>query len=157
MPDYASITHLRIDDIAPAFQLYDQDGNIFKLGKKNHSKIILYFYPNDDSQTCTKEACNFRDHFKLLENHGYQIVGVSHADIISKKKFAVKYQLPFTLLSDPEYRICKLYGVFGDKFFMGKMIQTIHRITFVISKNGKIEKIIYPVKSGNAAFQILEI
>lgn len=150
------ITHLAPGDAAPAFVLSDQYHQPFKLAEQAGKKVVLYFYPNDDSQTCIKEACNLRDHYVLLQKAGYVVVGISHAPVASKIKFAQKYKLPFTLLSDPGFVICKSYGVYGDKFFMGKWIQTIHRITFVIDEQGIIAHIIYPVKSGFAAQQILE-
>ncbi|MBC8173321.1 MAG: thioredoxin-dependent thiol peroxidase [Chitinophagales bacterium] len=153
----SSITHLKISDKAPAIKAYDQEGKLFQLKDIKGKKTALYFYPNDDTETCVKEACNLRDNYQMLLKKGYEVIGVSHAPVASKKKFAEKYQLPFRLLSDPDLKICKEYGVFGDKLFMGKIIQTIHRITFIIDETGKIEKIIHRVKSGEAALQIIGI
>lgn len=152
----ALITKLKPGNKAPEFSLQNQDGKLFSLKDCLGKKVVLYFYPNDDSQTCTKEACNLRDNYALLVENGFITVGISHAPVASKKKFAVKFNLPFTLLSDPGFEVCKLYGVYGDKYFMGRWLQTIHRITFIINEQGFIEKIIYPVKSGFAAKQILE-
>ncbi|MFN0276239.1 MAG: thioredoxin-dependent thiol peroxidase [Chitinophagales bacterium] len=148
------ISYLIAGDKAPEFSLTDQSGNLFSIDSLKGKKIVLYFYPNDDSQTCIKEACNLRDNYAMLIEKGFEVIGVSHAPVESKKKFARKFDLPFTLLSDPDLSVCKLYGVYGDKFFMGRWLKTIHRITFIINETGIIERIIYPVKSGSAAEQI---
>lgn len=152
----ASITHLKPGDKAPAFSARDQNGKLIELKALAGKQIIMWFYPNDDSETCTKEACNFRDHYAKLKKAGYMVIGISHAPVASKKKFAVKYDLPYTLLSDPGFVIAQQYGVYGDKLFMGKNITTIHRITFVIDEKGYIDRIIHKVKAGDAAAQILE-
>lgn len=150
-----SITHLKEGQKAPAFKAPDQQGKMVSLAELKGNKIILYFYPNDDTETCTKEACNFRDNYKALQKAGYTILGVSHAAVESKLKFATKYKLPFQLLADTDKKIVSAYGVFGEKLFMGKTIETIHRITFVINEKGVISKIIHRVTSGKAADQIL--
>ena len=150
-----SITHLKIGDKAPDFAAQDQDGKTVSLKSMKGKKFALYFYPNDDTETCTKEACNLRDHYPLLKKKGFDVIGVSHADINSKKKFAAKYKLPFRLLADTDLKISNAYSVYGEKLFMGKMLTTIHRITFVINEKGLIEHIIHKVWSGKAADQIL--
>jgi len=149
------VTHLRTGDKAPNFQAMDQFGTLFTSSNLKGKKYILFFYPNDDSQTCTKEACNLRDNYTALQKAGFVVVGISHAPVTSKRKFADKYALPYTLLADTDLAICHAFGVYGEKLFMGRIIQTIHRITFVIDAKGKISRIIYPVTSGNAAGQIL--
>lgn len=151
-----SITHLKAGDKAPAFSAPDQDGKLLRSADLKGKKYVLFFYPNDDSQTCTKEACNLRDNYAALKKAGYVVIGVSHAPADSKKKFVVKYNLPYTLLADTELKICNAFGVYGEKVFMGRNIQTIHRITFVVDEKGKISRVIYPVKSGEAAQQILQ-
>lgn len=151
----SSVTHLKPGDAAPLFALYDQDGKLFEL-EKCRKRTVIYFYPNDDSQTCTKEACNLRDNYKKLKKAGYEIIGISHADTVSKKRFTNKYDLPFRLLSDPGYKTAIKYGVYADKFFMGRVIKTIHRITFILDENAIIERIIHKVVSGQAAEQILQ-
>lgn len=151
-----SITHLKIGDKAPDFSAPDQNGKFVSLQSMKGKKFALYFYPNDDTETCTKEACNLRDHYPLLKKKGIEIIGVSHAAVASKKKFAVKYKLPFPILADTELKICKAYGVYGEKLFMGKIITTIHRITFIINEEGVIKNIIHKVWAGKAADQILE-
>lgn len=156
MAEIVSITHLKAGDKAPPFSASDQNGKLIDSAQLKGKKIVLYFYPNDDSETCTKEACNFRDNYSLLKKSGYTIIGVSHAPVISKKKFADKYKLPFTLLADTDLKIVKDYGVYGDKLFMGRIITTIHRITFIVNEKGIIDRVITKVTSGNAAKQILE-
>lgn len=156
MAEIVSITHLKAGDKAPPFSASDQNGKLINSAQLKGKKFVLYFYPNDDSETCTKEACNFRDNYSLLKKNGYTIIGVSHAPVISKKKFADKYKLPFTLLADTDLKIVKDYGVYGDKLFMGRIITTIHRITFIVNEKGIIDRVITKVTSGNAAKQILE-
>lgn len=151
-----SITHLKIGNKAPDFSAPDQNGVQVSLSSMHGKKFALYFYPNDDTETCIKEACNLRDHYPLLKKNGIEIIGVSHAPVASKKKFATKYKLPFRLLADTELKICNAYGVYGEKLFMGKIITTIHRITFIINEEGLIKNIIHKVWAGKAADQILE-
>jgi peroxiredoxin Q/BCP len=156
MAELLSITHLKPGDKAPAFNALDQDGNKVSSAGLKGQRYALYFYPNDDTETCTKQACNLRDNYAALKKAGIKIIGVSHAPVESKKKFADKYNLPFTLLADTDLTIVKKYGVYGEKLFMGRTINTIHRITFLINEKGVIEKIIHKVWAGKAASQILE-
>ncbi len=156
MADLVSISHLKVGDKAPPFSAMDQNGKLLSSAQLKGKKFVLYFYPNDDSETCTKEACNLRDNYSLLKKNGYTIIGVSHAPVISKKKFADKYKLPFSLIADTDLKIVNDFGVYGDKLFMGKIITTIHRITFIINEKGIIDRVITKVTSGNAAKQILE-
>lgn len=151
-----SIHPLQAGDKAPAFSLPDQNGSRVALSDMKGKRFALYFYPNDDTETCTKEACNLRDHYPALKKAGFEVIGISHAPVESKKKFADKYHLPFTLLSDEGYKVAKKFGVYGDKLFMGKIITTIHRITFIIDGKGNIERVIDKVQSGKAAGQILQ-
>lgn len=139
----------------PAFSLPDQNGQMISSADLKGQKFVLFFYPNDDSQTCTKEACNLKDNYKAIRKAGYQLFGISHAPVSSKKKFADKYALPYPLFADEGYRIADKFGVYGEKLFMGRTITTIHRVTFVVNEKGIIERVIYPVKSGEAARQIL--
>ena len=156
MAEIVSITHLKAGDKAPLFCAPDQNGKLVSSALLIGKKFVLYFYPNDDSETCTKEACNFRDNYSLLKKNGYTIIGVSHAAVNSKKKFADKYQLPFTLLADTDLKIVKDFGVYGDKLFMGRILTTIHRITFIVNEKGIIDRVITKVTSGNATKQIFE-
>lgn len=156
MPEIVSITHLKIGEKAPSFEAKDQDGNIVSSADLKGKKYVLYFYPNDDTETCTKQACNLRDNFAQLKKAGFIIIGVSHAPPESKKKFATKYKLPFQLLADTDKKIVTAYGVYGPKLFMGKTIATIHRITFIVNEKGLIANIIHKVTSGKASEQILQ-
>ncbi len=157
MGEFISITHLKAGDKAPDFEAPDQNGNIISLKKLIGKKFVLFFYPNDDTETCTKQACNLRDNYVLIQQKGLEIIGISHAPPDSKKKFTEKYALPFQLLADTQLKIVKDYGVYGKKLFMGKIITTIHRVTFLIDEKGIIERIIHKVWSGKAADQIMGI
>jgi thioredoxin-dependent peroxiredoxin len=156
MPEVVSITHLKVGDKAPSFKAKDQDGNEVASADLKGKKYVIYFYPNDDTETCTKQACNLRDNFTKLKNAGFVIIGVSHAPQESKKKFATKYKLPFQLLADTDKKMVTAYGVYGQKLFMGKIITTIHRITFIVNEKGLIANIIHKVTSGKASEQILQ-
>ncbi|HCK20806.1 MAG TPA: thioredoxin-dependent thiol peroxidase [Bacteroidetes bacterium] len=149
-------TQLKPGKKAPSFRAVDQDGNPFQSKDLLGKKWVLFFYPADLTPTCTVEACNLRDHFKQLKKAGYEVVGISKGDAASKKKFAEKHDLPYRLLADEQLTIAAKFGVFGEKLFMGKVIEGIFRTTFVIDEEGKIERIIDQVKSKIAAEQILE-
>ncbi len=150
------MTHLKPKDKAPAITTTDQDGNKVSLKDFKGKKVALYFYPHDDTETCTKEACNLRDNYALLKQKGIEILGVSIDDEKSHKKFVKKYSLPFTLLVDTDKKIVNDYGVWGEKLFMGKIIVSTYRTTFLINEKGKIDHIIEKVLSGKHAQQIIE-
>jgi peroxiredoxin Q/BCP len=150
------MTHLKPKDKAPAITTTDQDGNKVSLKDYKGKKVALYFYPHDDTETCTKEACNLRDNYALLKQKGIEILGVSIDDEKSHKKFVKKYSLPFTLLVDSDKKIVNDYGVWGEKLFMGKIIVSTYRTTFLINEKGKIDHIIEKVLSGKHAQQIIE-
>jgi thioredoxin-dependent peroxiredoxin len=147
---------LRIGDKAPAFEAVDQDGNRVSLNDFYGSKLILYFYPKDDTPGCTAEACNLRDNYELLQRKGYKILGVSADDDQSHKKFIVKYELPFPLIPDKAKNILKAYGAWGMKKLYGKEYEGILRTTYVISENGVIEKVFDKVDTKNHTEQILK-
>jgi peroxiredoxin Q/BCP len=149
-------TSLQAGGKAPDFTGKDQDGIERKLSDYKGRKLVLYFYPQDDTPTCTKEACNLRDNYKKLQGSGYEILGVSPDTEKKHKKFIAKYELPFPLISDIEKKIIHDYDVWGEKFFMGRTYDGIVRSTFLIDEEGKIEKVISKVDSGNHADQILE-
>ena len=149
------MTTLKVGSKAPAINSLDQNGEKITLAQFKGKKVILYFYPADDTPTCTKEACNFRDNYALLKKKGYVILGVSPDTEKSHQKFIQKYELPFTLLADPDKKIVQDYGVWKLKKFMGREFIGTHRVTYVIDEKGKIEKIIDKVKSAEAAEQIL--
>lgn len=146
---------LKIGDIAPDINAADQNGNPVKLADLRGSKVILYFYPKDDTPGCTAEACSLRDGYSELLGKGYKIIGVSADDSKSHKKFADKYHLPFPLIPDTSKEIIQAYGVWGRKKFMGREYDGIIRTTFVIGEDGKILKVIDDVKTKNHSDQIL--
>lgn len=152
-----AITPLQVGDKVPAFTALDQYGNKVTAASLKGKPYVVYFYPNDDTETCTKEACNLRDNYKVLTKAGLTVIGISHAPVDSKLKFTKKYALPFTLLADTDLKICNAFGVYGEKLFMGKVITTIHRITFIIDEKGRIAHVITTVRSGQAAQQILDL
>lgn len=147
---------LKEGDKAPAFKAKDQNGNTIQLSGLKGKKVILYFYPEDDTPTCTEEACNMRDNFSLLKKKGFIILGVSPQDEKSHKKFADKFHLPFSLLADPDRKITMAYGCWGWKKLFGHEYMVVLRTTFVIDEKGKIEKIFSKVVSKRHAAQILE-
>ena len=150
------MTHLKKGDRAPDFSGVDQDGNLISLNDFKGKKLALYFYPKDDTPGCTAQACNLRDHFSELENKGVYIIGVSADPEMKHRKFIDKYKLPFPLLADTDKKICKTYGVWGEKKFMGRTFEGIHRITFLIENNTIID-VIDKVDTKNHTKQILSI
>lgn len=131
---------------APDFTLLDQDGNQVTLSALRGNPVVLYFYPKDDTPGCTKEACAFRDARADYEAAGARVLGVSPDTSASHKKFATKYELPFTLLADPEKEVCQAYGVWKEKNMYGKKSMGVERTTFVIGADGNIRKIFPKVK-----------
>ncbi|MFL5763380.1 MAG: thioredoxin-dependent thiol peroxidase [Bacteroidia bacterium] len=150
------MTRLKAGDKAPEFKEKDEEGNWVSLKDFKGKKLVLYFYPNDDTPTCTKEACNLRDNYSLLKKKGYKILGVSADTEKKHQKFIKKFDLPFPLLADTEKKVIHAYDVWGPKLFMGRIFDAIARTTFVIDEKGMIEKVITKVKSGEHAEQILE-
>jgi thioredoxin-dependent peroxiredoxin len=146
---------LKPGDIAPEINSSDQNGNPVSLAGFKGSKVIVYFYPKDDTPGCTAEACSLRDGYSELLNKGFKIIGVSADNGKSHKKFADKYHLPFPLIPDTEKEIIKAYGVWGRKKFLGKEYDGIIRTTFIIGEDGKILKVIEDVKTKNHSEQIL--
>ncbi|GAA0534856.1 thioredoxin-dependent thiol peroxidase [Chitinophaga japonensis] len=136
------MTHLKEGDKAPAFKGRDQHGNMIKLSDLKGKKVILYFYPRDMTPGCTAQACNLRDNYQALLKEGYAVVGVSNDSEKSHQKFAKKYDLPFPLLADEDRKIVEAYGVYGEKKFMGRIFDGIHRTTFLINEKGVIDRII---------------
>lgn len=120
-------------------------------------KVILYFYPKDDTPGCTKEACNLRDNLGSLQSKGFEVLGVSIDDEKKHRKFIDKYSLNFPLLADTEKELVTSYGVWGEKSMYGRKYEGIHRVTYVIDENGKIEHVIPKVKVGEHAQQILDL
>ena len=134
-------THLEAGNKAPDFSGLDQNGIKVSLKDYRGKKVALYFYPEDDTPTCTVQACNLRDNFSALKAAGFEIIGVSPDDVESHKKFKNKFQLPFTLIADPKHAIIDKYGVWGKKNLYGHKHMGIYRTTFVIDEKGTIKKI----------------
>ena len=148
---------LKVGDKAPTINAIDQDGQKVTLTQFKGKKVILYFYPQDDTPTCTKEACNYRDNYTMLKKKGYVVLGVSMDTAKKHQKFISKYELPFTLIADEDRKVIDAYGVWGLKKFMGREFMGIHRPTFLIDEKGFIERIIEKVDSANATAQILAV
>ncbi|MCL4133798.1 UNVERIFIED_CONTAM: hypothetical protein GTU68_040876 [Idotea baltica] len=149
------MTTLVIGDKAPAFKAQDQNDNTVQLKDFKGKKLILFFYPKDNTPGCTKEACNLKDNYSALQKAGYEILGISPDPAKSHLKFIDKYSLPFSLLVDTDLTIANAYGIWGEKKFMGKVYDGIHRTTFVIDEKGKLENVITKVKTADHAAQII--
>jgi thioredoxin-dependent peroxiredoxin len=149
-------THLQAGQKAPAFTGVDQEGNKLSLADLEGEKVVLFFYPEDDTPTCTIQACNLRDNYSLLKKNGFTVIGVSPDDVKSHQKFREKFSLPFTLLADPEHKIIDKYGVWGEKNLYGRKYMGLHRTTFVIDENGVIQKIFLRPKNKAHAEEIVE-
>lgn len=150
------MTTLKIGDKAPNFEGLNEKGESIALSDYAGKKLVLYFYPKDDTPGCTAQACSLRDSYAELRTHGFEILGVSADDTKKHTKFTEKYHLPFSLLADTERATIEAYGVWGEKKFMGKVYDGIHRTTFVISEDGVIERIFDKIKTDDHATQILE-
>jgi thioredoxin-dependent peroxiredoxin len=149
------VTSLKVGDKAPNFKGKDQNGDIISLADFKGKKLVLYFYPKDDTPGCTAESCNLRDNYAGLKKKGYAIVGVSADDEKQHLKFIEKYSLPFPLIADVDLKVIKAYDVWGYKKFMGKEYDGIVRTTFVIDEKGIIEKVFTEVIVKNHTEQIL--
>ncbi|HVZ97925.1 MAG TPA: thioredoxin-dependent thiol peroxidase [Chitinophagaceae bacterium] len=143
-------------DKAPVFKAKDQNGKVVSLSDYKGKKVVLYFYPEDDTPTCTDEACNLRDNFALLKKHGLVVLGVSPDDEKSHKKFEQKYKLPFTLIADPGKKIIDQYGIWGEKNLYGRKFMGVHRTTFIIDEKGIIQKIFKKPRSKKHSEEILK-
>lgn len=146
---------LEVGDKVPNFSAVDQDGNKVNLSDFLGKKLAVFFYPAASTPTCTVEACNLRDHYAELQAAGFEIIGVSKDTQKKQKNFKDKYKFPYPLLADTNKEVLNIFGVWGPKKFMGRTFDGIHRITFVLSENGVITKVIGDVKSKNHAAQIL--
>ena len=147
---------LSVGDKAPAFRTRDQDGNAVSLGDFKGRKLVLYFYPKDDTPGCTKEACSFKDDWARFRKRNIAVLGVSADDEKSHKKFAQKYSLPFRLLADTDKTIVNDYGVWGEKSMYGRKYMGIERTTFVVDPQGKIATVFEKVKVAGHAEAVLE-
>jgi peroxiredoxin Q/BCP len=146
---------LEVGDKAPDFRATDQDGETVSLKHFRGRRVVLYFYPKDDTPGCTKEACGFRDGYSVFRRRKIDVLGVSVDDPKSHRKFADKYDLPFRLLADTDKKIVKDYGVWGEKSLYGRKFMGIHRVTYVIDEKGKIAAVWPKVKPDGHAEEIL--
>jgi peroxiredoxin Q/BCP len=148
-------THLTEGKKAPVFSGKDQNGKPVMLSDHKGKKIVLFFYPEDDTPTCTIQACNLRDNFDLLKKNGFTVLGVSPDEEKKHKKFEAKYDLPFTLIADADHKIIDKYGVWGEKQLYGRTYMGLHRTTFLIDEKGIIRKIFLKPKSKQHTEEIL--
>lgn len=142
---------------APAFILKNQDGEKIALKDFLGKKVALFFYPEDDTPTCTVEACNLRDNFTLLKKKGIEVIGISPDDEAKHVKFRTKHKLPFTLLADTDMKVINKYGVWGEKNMYGRKYMGLKRTTFLINEDGKIHSVIKKVLSKDHTSQILKV
>lgn len=149
------MTTLKTGDKAPNFEAKDQDGNVHTLKDYKGKKLVVFFYPKASTPGCTAEACNLRDNWEVFKSKGYEILGVSADSPKRQQNFKTKYELPFPLLADEDKNVIEAFGVWGPKKFMGKEYEGIHRTTFIIDEEGKLEDVITKVKTKEHAEQIL--
>jgi thioredoxin-dependent peroxiredoxin len=150
------MTTLKQGDKAPEFSGKDQNGKPISLRDFKGHKLVLYFYPKDNTPGCTDEACNLRDNYQLMLKKGYKVIGVSADDEKSHQKFIEKFKLPFPLIADTDKSIINAYGVWGRKKFMGREFDGILRTTFIINESGIIEEVISKVDTKNHFSQIVK-
>jgi peroxiredoxin Q/BCP len=150
------MTQLTEGEKAPDFKSKDQNGKVVSLKDFRGKNVVLYFYPEDDTPTCTVEACNLRDNYEDLRKAGFVVLGVSPDDKNKHKKFEKKYEIPFTLLEDPEKKIIDAYGVWGEKNMYGRKYMGLFRTTFLIDEQGMIFKIFKKPKSKIHSEEILK-
>jgi thioredoxin-dependent peroxiredoxin len=147
---------LKAGEKAPDFKANNQNGEEISLNDFKGKKVILFFYPKDDTPGCTATACNLRDNFPELKTKGFEVIGVSPDDVSSHEKFVEKYKLPFNLVADPEKEIMNAYGAWGEKNMYGKITTGVLRTTYIIDENGIIEKVINKVDTANHTEQIFK-
>lgn len=146
---------LEAGDKVPDFTVNDQDGNPVSLSDYKGKKLVVFFYPKASTPGCTAEACNLRDNYKALQNKGYELLGVSADSEKRQRNFKDKYDLPFPLLADTDHKVINAFGVWGEKKFMGKVYDGIHRMTFKVDEHGVVEEVIKKVKTKEHADQLL--
>lgn len=147
---------LKAGDSAPAFEGKDQDGNAVKLDDYKGKKLVVYFYPKDNTPGCTAESCNLRDNYEALQAQGYEVLGVSQDSEASHQKFIAKHELPFKLIADTDHAVHEAFGTWGEKKMYGKTYMGTLRTTFLIDEEGKIEEVIEKVKTKDHTAQILK-
>jgi peroxiredoxin Q/BCP len=148
-------THLQQGQKAPSFSGTDQDGKKISSRDFKGQKLVIFFYPEDDTPTCTIQACNLRDNYGLLQKNGYKVIGISPDDVKSHLRFKDKFKLPFPLIADPQHSIINLYGVWGEKNLYGRKYMGLNRTTFVIDEKGVIERIYLRPKNKAHAEEII--
>jgi thioredoxin-dependent peroxiredoxin len=153
----APMKHLTVGEPAPDFSAKIENGDIVHLNDFRGRKLALFFYPADNTPTCTKEACNLRDFYGELKAQGIEVLGISPDTEKKHVGFIKKFSLPYSLISDEEQVMMKLYGVWGEKKFMGKTFDGVHRTTFLIDEEGIIQHIFDKVDSANHAAQLLSV
>ena len=147
---------LEVGQQAPDFELPDAEGKMHKLSDYRGKKVVLYFYPRDNTSGCTKEAVSFRDHIEAFQKHGVVVLGVSPDTPESHQKFAAKYGLNFTLLADPEHKVLEAYGVWQEKNMYGKKKWGVKRTTYIIDENGVIQHVFKKVNTAIHAEEVLK-
>ena len=150
------MTTLHVGDTVPNFTVNNQDGEAISLSDYKGKKLIVFFYPKASTPGCTTEACNLRDNYKVLQDQGYELLGVSADSEKRQTNFRNKYEFPFPLLADEDKVVINAFGVWGEKKFMGKTYDGIHRKTFLVDENGVVARVIDKVKTKDHAAQILE-
>jgi peroxiredoxin Q/BCP len=141
---------------APDFEAQTDSGETVKLSDFRGRPVVLYFYPKDDTPGCTTEACEFRDAYDVYRERGAEVLGISPDNVASHEKFKSKYQLPFTLLADPDHAIAEKYGVWGERKFAGKTYMGINRSTFVIDPDGNVASAMLGIKPAGHAQDVLD-
>ena len=149
------MARLDIGDTAPVFTLQDQDGKSVSLKDFVGSKVVVYFYPADDTPGCTKEACQFNDGLEAFRNLGVQVLGISPDDAASHRRFRDKFKLDFPLLSDPDHKVMERYGAWGEKTLYGKKSVGVIRSTFLVGPDGRIQRAWYNVRADGHAEKVL--
>ena len=144
------------NQIAPEFELMDENGKVHRLSDYRGKTVVLYFYPKDDTPGCTTEACSFRDNYTAYTEAGAVILGVSPDSAKAHTKFIQKFQLPFTLLADVDHAVCEAYGVWGRKKFMGREYDGVFRTTFLIGPDGQVKKVFDNLKADGHSLEVLE-
>lgn len=151
-----SISPLSKGKKVPTFPVTDQAGNSFSLKDYEGKKVILFFYPRDNTPTCTEEACNLRDNYQLLQEKGFEIIGISTDTARKHQNFIKKFTLPFPLIADTENKLTDAFGVWGEKQLFGRKYMGLVRTTFVIDEKGKVAHVISKVEAKNHTAQLLE-
>jgi thioredoxin-dependent peroxiredoxin len=147
---------IKVGDKAPEFKGINQNGDVISLQNYIGKKVVIYFYPRDNTPGCTAEACDLRDNYSMLQSRGYEVIGISADDSISHKKFIDKYSLPFNLIADTDKSIIRSYGAWGKKNNYGKEYEGIIRMTFIVSEKGNIEDIITKVDTKKHTSQFVK-